>query len=348
MQDAKTEITNNIVMSMIEDMDQQMLKKLEAVIYLNLEKYELQKKSTELAIYQGDLTEELLKRFIVAKKLKNCSDRTLRYYKQEVEKAFESMEKTPLEVSVDDIRMHFLRRQMKDGASATTINNERRCLSSFFSWMTAEEIRLQNPMLKIDILKEKRKKKVAFTELELETMRSRIDDEKGKALFEVLVSTWARVSEVAQIKISEIEKDQILVHGKGNKDRYVFLTPRAQIAIKDYLEKRTDNNQYLFPRRAERYTKIRKKDWWKQKDLVEEDGHMNTSSIESYVRYLGRKDGIKAHPHKFRRTGATMALKRGMPLMQVSKTLGHESVETTQVYLDIDDTELKSAHMKYC
>lgn len=348
MQDEKTEITNQIVMKLYPEIGHEIAKKLEAVIYISLANYDITKRTTEISLYQGDITVDLLKRFLVAKKLKNCSDRTLKYYKTEIEKAFYKIGKTPLDVTVDDIRMHFLKRQLEDKVSATTINNEHRALSSFFAWMAVEDIRKANPMLKIDGLKEKKQKKEAFTEYELELMRSNIKDKKSRAIFEVLVSTWARVSEVVNIRIDEISEDEVIIHGKGNKDRYVFLTPKAQIAIKDYLEQRNDDNPYLFPRRKEMQCGMPSKTWWMDKRFVDEERHADVGTVELVVRNLGKKNGIKAHPHKFRRTGATMALKKGMPLMTVSKTLGHESIETTQIYLDIDNTDLKEAHAKYC
>lgn len=348
MQDEKTEIANEILMKIYPEVEHEVAKKLEAIIYISLAGYDITKKTTELVLYEGDITEDLLKRFIIAKKLKNCSDRTLKYYMKECRKVFEKIEKSPLDVTVDDIRMHFLRRQVQDKVSDTTINNERRALSSFFGWMATEEIRPTNPMLKVDALKEKIKKKEVFTEYELEKMRISIKDKKDKAIFEVLVSTWARVSEIANIKIEEIKGDQIIVHGKGNKDRNVFLTPRAQLAIEEYLKEREDDNCYLFPQKEQERVQGTKKGWWKDKEWVDPEKHTDVGTIECFIRKLGRKNQIKAHPHKFRRTGATMALRKGMPLMTVSKTLGHESIATTQIYLSIDDTELNEAHKKYC
>lgn len=348
MQDAKTEIINNILLGLYQDIDYDVSKKLEGLLYMNLSQYEVSKKTTDIIPYNEDTTNEILKRFLISKKLKNLSERSLKYYNTTARKVFESIGKNPMNITVDDIRMYILKRQLEDKVSDVTINSEMRTLSSLFAWMATEEIRLQNPMLKIDKLKEKKKKKEAFTEYELEFMRSNIKDVKNKALFEVLVSTWARVSEIANIKLEDINEDQVIVHGKGNKDRYVYLTPRARIAISKYLECRKDDNPYLFPRKVEHCQGRTVVNWYMNKDLVDENDHTDIGTIELFIRMLGRKLGIAAHPHKFRRTGATMALRRGMSLIQVSKTLGHESIDTTQIYLDIGDNELKDAHMKYC
>lgn len=343
----KTELINKIVMGMYTDLGQELSKKLEATLYICLSGYDLTEKVTDIVKYEENETDRLVKKFIIAKKLKNCSDRTLKYYKVTLDKVFRTVNKNPIQVSTDNLRMYFFNRQLIDKVSATTINDERRVLSSFFAWLAVEEIRLQNPMLKIDQLKEKKEKKEAFTDYELELMRSQLKDLKDIAVYEVLISTWARVSEIANIRLDEIKGDQCLVHGKGNKDRYVFLTPKAQIAIQRYLAERNDNNPYLFTRRAPGKVGT-KKGWWKDPSWVDKDAPGEVNTIEVFVRTLGRKNGIVAHPHKFRRTGATMALRRGMPIMTVSKVLGHESIETTQIYLDISDDELKQAHMKYC
>lgn len=345
MQDLKTEFINEIVMKMYTEIGQENAKKLEGILYISLTNYEIEKKNTEIVIYEGDVTVDILKRFLISKKLKNCSDRTIKYYKVEAVRIFEKIGKNPMEVTADDLRLYFLHRQIEDKISATSINNEQRVLSSLFNWMQKEEIRLSNPMNKIDTLKEKKKKKEAFSEYELELMRSKLNDKKDIALFEVLVSTWARISEIMNIQIDEIKNDQILVHGKGDKDRNVYLTPKAQIAVAEYLNERNDTNRYLFPAKQSIGTQ---KNWWKYKENVDPEKHMDISSAEMFIRKLGKNNDIKAYPHKFRRTGATLALKRGMPLITVSKTLGHESIETTQIYLDISEDNLKNEHMKYC
>lgn len=347
MLDVKTEISNQIVMKMYQDVGHELAKKLEGIIYMVLADFNIERASTELEVYKGDVTTELIKRFIVSKKLKNCSDRTLKYYTTESMRIFETIGKNPIDATVDDIRMYFFKRQIEDKVSPVTINNERRVLSSFYKWMNQEDVRMSNPMLKIDEIKEPKKKKKAFTEYEIELMRNQIVDIRNKAIFEILVSTWARVSEIAEIKLSDIQEDQVLVHGKGDKYRYVFLTPKAQLAIKEYLDRRQDENCYLFTRKKDDLGGTIR-NWWMFPEYVDESRHIDVGTIELFIRKLGKKNGIAAHPHKFRRTGATMALKKGMPLMTVSKTLGHESIDTTQIYLDIDETDLKEAHMKYC
>ena len=346
----KNDFVNEIVISMYADIGEECATRLKNVLYMNLTRYDMSMKSTDVAIYKGDETEILLRKFLIAKKIKGCTDRTIQYYKCTCEMFFNKVQKSPMDVDADDIRLYIAERQAKDKVSNVTINNERRNISSFFDWLQKEEIRLKNPMVKIDAIKEVKKKKHAFTELEIETMRNCIKDEKNKAIYEILVSTWARVSEVAQIRIDEIEGDKLIVHGKGQKDRTVYLNAKAQIAIQNYMQLRSDDNPYLFPRMVavKKIGKIKEKKskWYQNPDYIDK-GHTGAGTIEYMIRKVGKSNNIQANPHKFRRTGATMALRSGMPIEQVSRILGHNSIETTQIYLDIKESDVKDAYDKY-
>ena len=211
-------------------------------------------------------------------------------------------------------------------------------------------------MSKVEQIKETKKKKKAFTQMELEQIRYACRSSMETAIIEVLISTWARVSEVAEIKLEDIKGGSVLVHGKGDKERETYLTPKAQMAIKAYLSEREDDNPYLFPgarygggmlESATKKCRKLKNKWFTCADLVGE-GHRRADTIEQTVRKIGKRAGVdNAHPHRFRRTGATMALRAGMPLITVSKMLGHENIGTTQIYLDISDKELEEAHEKW-
>lgn len=319
-------------------------------------KYDVSKSETDLILYEGDMNDLMLKRFLMAKIASGRSPRTVRYYKNSISMTLAAIGKPYNQITADDIRLYIAIRAQNDHVSKTTVNNERRNLSAFYTWLQKEEILLKNPMSKVDAIKETKKKKTAFTQMELELIRNACRSERETAMVEFLISTWARVSEMAQVKICELKNDRVIVHGKGDKERDVFLSPRCILAIKRYLDKRTDLNPYLFPRckyagNVMRMTKgVRQEDqcnWWQNKDLIGE-GYMDKSSIESIIRNIGKRAGVeKTHPHRFRRTGATMALRNGMPLLTVSKLLGHESIGTTQIYLDISDQELLEAHERY-
>lgn len=338
------------------DMNMQDLKmRIEMV----LQPYEVTKAHTELTVYQGDANERILKRFLAAKMAAGCSSRTIQYYGDSIKRAFEKIGKPYTEITADDIRLYLAIRIHREGATKTTADNERRNMSSFFTWLQREEILLKNPMSKIESIKITKKKKKAYSLLDLEKIRLGCRDAREKAIVEFLASTWCRVSELLQVKISDIQGEACEVHGKGDKYRTVYLNARAMLAVNQYLQERSDNNPYLFPGCA--YTALDPKfkdtikqrglqrhEWYKVPELLSDARVPDASIIENIVRQIGKRAGVEnVHPHRFRRTGATMALRQGMPILQVSKMLGHNSLETTQIYLDISDEELQQAHNKY-
>ncbi len=323
-------------------------------LYIILNNYEVTNRCTEVAELKEDRNEELLKRFLVAKTVKGCSERTIQFYGQEIKKFLDRVGKTVDDISADDIRLDTALRLKRDKVSKTTAGNELRCVSSFFSWLSAEEILLKNPMGKVDRIKKEKTKKTALTDMEIEKLRTAARGIREKMIIELLLSTGCRVSELCQILLSEIDGSKILIHGKGAKDRYVYLNAKAELMLEMYLEKRRDRNPYLLPRMIPVTTKPRKDispkeacDWWMDPKNIDK-GHTDKSTIESLTRRMAKRAGVEqANPHKFRRTCATMALRRGMPIEYVSKMLGHESIETTQIYLDLSESELVQNHKKY-
>ncbi len=324
------------------------------ILYIVCNNYEITSRCTEVAVINGDRNEELLKRFLIAKTVKGCTKRTIKYYGETIKKTLEEIGKTVDEITADDIRYFMAVRQRRDRISKTTIGNEIRNLGSFFQWLYAEELIRKNPMTRVDRVKQDKTQKEALTDMEIERIRMAACGEREKAIIELLLSTGCRVTELVNIMLSEIDGNRVLVHGKGCKDRYVYLNARAELAVEVYLEARTDRNPYLFPR-GKSIAKMERRgigqkdycDWWKNADNVV-DGHSDASSIESITRKIAKKAGVeRANPHKFRRTCATMALRRGMPIEQVSKMLGHVEISTTQIYLDLSEDDLALAHKKY-
>lgn len=322
-----------------------------------LGEYEVQNRTTEVAIRSEDRNKYLFKKFLTAKIVKGCTDRTIDYYGKSLNFIFDRINKTADDVTTDDIRYYLAIRQKRDGITKTTANNELRVLSSFYQYLQAEEIVLKNPSLKIEKIKERKKKKKAFTELEIEKIRDTTKNYREKAIVDVLLSTGCRVSELVAIKISDIDGNKLIVHGKGEKDRIVYLNAKALISLEKYLSERNDNNPYVFcggyyskndKEMMSKYQCSKMGEWYKVPELVS-DGHIDKSTIEQLMRRLKRRSGIETgcYPHKFRRTCATMALRHGMPIEQVSKMLGHESIETTQIYLDLNEEDLAQAHKKY-
>lgn len=320
------------------------LQKVRSILVMATNNYQMQKTTTEVAVYTGNENEKVLKAFLVAKKVNGCTFRTINYYKLTIEQFFRKTGKHISEINANDIRVYFAERELSDKVSAQTRDNERRNLSSFFTWLLDEEYITKNPMKKISKIKGQKQKKKAFSEMEIEKIRQAARQskkpEKYTAFVEIMLSTGCRVGEISRIKAEEVKVDLVVVHGKGQKDRNCYLNAKAKLAIKNWME--TDEfkkhaemgNPYLFARQ--------------RTDGQHRYAPTDIGTIESTIRNLGKVAGVEnTHPHRFRRTFATKALKRGMPIEQVSKALGHESLETTQIYLDLDENSLKEAHQKY-
>ena len=335
---------------------------LRSRLIIILDKYDVESRCTEVAVIDEDNITKYIRLFLINKRVSGRTERTLQHYKNELTRFFGEVQKSPTDITADDIKLYLATKEVRDSASKTYQKNMLRVISSFYQWMTKEEHIIKNPMNKVDEIKVPKIKKDAFTENQIEQLRFSIgDDVRLMCMFELLLSTWCRVSELAQIKISDISEDKeaVLVHGKGSKDRICYINARAKIYLQKYLNERNDDNEYLFPNcriginsnevfSVEcKKAKLKQKDWWKSKELVG-SGHIDKSVIEMAIRKLGKKANVeKTHPHRFRRTGATFALRRGMPIEQVSKLLGHESIETTQIYLDISEQEIAQAHRKF-
>lgn len=350
-----------LMLLMAADVDTDTIK---SQLIIVLEKYEVSDRCTEVAVVDENDVEKFIKLFLINKRVSGRTERTIKHYKAELGRFFREVQKTPTEVTSDDIKLYLAVKEVRDKAGKCYQKNILRVISSFYQWMVKEEYVLKNPMNKVDDIKTPKIKKEAFTETQIEQMRYALkDDIRLSCIFELLLSTWCRVSELVQMKMSEISENMetVLVHGKGNKDRICYINAKAKLCLQRYMEERKDKNVFLFPNsnactpcvgQAEIPVKCRErnispKNWWTIGELIG-DGHIDKSSVESMLRNLGKRANVeKVHPHRFRRTGATFALRRGMPIEQVSKLLGHESIETTQVYLDISERELEQAHKKY-
>ena len=354
VRDEREEMINKLCLY-VQSVSDQEVGCIKSSLYILLNEYEITNRSTELAEVQTDRNEYLLKSFLIAKKVKGCTEQTLRYYRTEVKKILEKIGKNAEEVTTDDIRYYMAVRQNRDKVSKVTIGSEIRAFGSFYNWLYAEELIRKNPMTRIDRIKIEKTKKEALTEMEIERLRLHARGEKEKLIIEVLLSTGCRVSELVNILLTDIDGEKVLVHGKGEKDRYVYLNAKAVLALESYMNQRKDRNPYLIPRmktvrelshksgRKDRYQNL-----WKYPENICDGGHIDKATVEQITRRIAKRAGVeKANPHKFRRTCATMALRRGMPIEQVSKMLGHESIETTQIYLDLSEDELEQAHKKY-
>lgn len=351
MQEEKNTMINEILVALSPFIIQGAREDVRFAVTMAAASYSVTKEETALAVWDGDRNQLILKKFLAAKIAAGCSMRTVKFYRESILQALLKIGKNYDEITADDVRLYLAQRVHQDGVSKTTADNERRNLSSFYGWLQREEILARNPMQKVDKIKITKVKRKAFSPMEIERLRGACRTNRDRAIIEVLLSTWCRVSEVCNIKRSDIGESSIRVRGKGDKERDVYLNARAVFALQQYLQERTDCNPYLFPgRNALTFRKVRSygASWYLDADAVKASEPMDASSMEGLVRSLGRRAGVEnTHPHRFRRTGATAALRQGMPILEVSKLLGHESIATTQIYLDISDEELLAAHTKY-
>lgn len=315
-------------------------RELVARIALTMKDYAivLQEQTTDLVVSDLDKDNVMIQKFLMSRKVKGCTDRTIKFYIGSIRRTRRRIQKPLKEITVDDIRWYSSIREFQDKVSRVTIQNELHAMSSLMEFLSADGYIQGNPIKKFGEYKIPKKMKKAFTEYEIEKMRGVIETKKEAALFEILLSTGCRVSELAGIRKDEIRGDKILVHGKGQKDRNVIMNTRAMIALEDYMASKCEESKmspWLFHKREYKHT------------CKTPEEHATTSSIEQAITEIGKKVGVQAHPHKFRRTCATFALRRGMDIIYVAKMLGHENITTTQIYLELNEEEMDYQHRKY-
>ena len=288
---------------------------------------------TQLLASESEPTEtDHIVLFIAAKRVEGCSDKTIRYYESTLRGVFKEIGKSVCDITTDDLRLYLDNYQTRSGASKTTIDNIRRILSSFFSWLEDEDYIVKSPVRRIHKIKTCKTVKDTYSDEALELMRDNSECMRDHAIIDLLASTGMRVGELVKLNKNDIDfvERECIVLGKGNKQRKVYFDARTKIHLQNYLDSRTDNNEALFVSLQKPYNRLQ------------------ISGVEIRLRELGRKLSIdKVHPHKFRRTLATMAIDKGMPIEQVQKLLGHENVDTTMQYAMVNQNNVKQAHHKF-
>jgi site-specific recombinase XerD len=304
--------------------------------YLNNLQMEKLHQTLIRVIEDGSSTEDddrdFLPIYIAAKRVEGCSDKTLHYYETSISNALASINKPVKQITTDDLRLYLDTYQQRNNAGKVTIDNVRRVLSSFFSWLEDEDYILKSPVRRIHKVKTGKTVKETYSDEALEIMRDHAENIRDLALIDLLASTGMRVGELVQLNRGDIdfENRECIVFGKGDKERKVYFDARAKIHLQNYLAERTDDNPALFV------------------TLLSPFNRLKISGVEIRLRELGRKLNIpKVHPHKFRRTLATMAIDKGMPIEQVQHLLGHQSIDTTMVYAQVSQSNVKNSHRKY-
>ena len=314
----------NILNEMAEYLSISQMKKLQEVLLKNMKEQE--ESNSETSNY------DYLKMFIAAKKIEGCSERTVNYYKSTVEHLLKSIDKPIRKITTDEIRSYLAQYQEKGGCSKTTIDNIRRNISSFFSWLEEEDYILKSPMKRIHKIKTVQPVKETISDELIERLRDACLCKRDLAIVDLLYSTGIRVGELVRLNIDDIsfEERECVVFGKGDKERRVYFDAKAKLHLQDYLKERDDDNPALFV------------------TLDAPHQRLKISGVEIRIRSLGRSiNAEKIHPHKFRRTMATRAIDKGMPIEQVQKILGHSQIDTTMQYVMVNQSNVKNAHRKY-
>ena len=313
-----------IINEMADYLNIAQMKKLQEVLIKNLSDARPEKEQIS--------NEEYLKMFIEAKQIEGCSARTLQYYQVTIEHLLKNTDTMIRKITTDEIRTYLAEYQQRNNCSKVTVDNVRRNISSFFSWLEEEDYILKSPMRRIHKIKTKQPVKEIISDEMIERLRDNCRCSRDLAMIDLLYSTGIRVGELVGLNISDIdfEERECVVYGKGDKERRVYFDAKAKLHLQNYINSRTDTNPALFVTLDSPYERLK------------------ISGVEIRVRELGRKLNIeKIHPHKFRRTMATRAIDKGMPIEQVQKILGHSQIGTTMQYAIVNQNNVKTSHRRY-
>ena len=277
-------------------------------------------------------TTDYAKMFIAAKRIEGCSERTLNYYETTIKTMVDKLSKKVNSIETEDLRNYLSEYQAKNNCSKVTIDNVRRILSSFFAWLEDEDYIMKSPVRRIHKVKATQTVKETYTDEELEEMRDACVEIRDLAMVDFLASTGVRVGELVNLDRVDIDMQErsCVVLGKGGKEREVYFDARTKIHLQNYLNTRTDNNSALFVSLLRPYDRLK------------------ISGVEIRLRELGKRINIKKiHPHKFRRTMATKAIDKGMPIEQVQVLLGHRKIDTTLQYAMVNQNNVRNSHKKF-
>lgn len=313
-----------IINEMADYLNIAQMKKLQEVLIKNLSDARPEKEQIS--------NQEYLKMFIEAKQIEGCSARTLQYYQVTIEHLLKNIDTVIRKITTDEIRTYLAEYQQRNNCSKVTVDNVRRNISSFFSWLEEEDYILKSPMRRIHKIKTKQPVKEIISDEMIERLRDNCRCSRDLAMIDLLYSTGIRVGELVGLNISDIdfEERECVVYGKGDKERRVYFDAKAKLHLQNYINSRTDTNPALFVTLDSPYERLK------------------ISGVEIRVRELGRKLNIeKIHPHKFRRTMATRAIDKGMPIEQVQKILGHSQIGTTMQYAIVNQNNVKTSHWRY-
>ena len=314
----------NVLNEMAEYLSIAQLKKLQEVILKTFAENETEKKKIP--------NEDFLEMFLSAKRIEGCSDRTIQYYRVTVEHLLDHVSTEVRKITTEEMRRYLTDYQRINNCSNVTIDNVRRNISSFFSWLEEEDYILKSPMRRIHKIKTKTVVKNTISDEGIERLRDHCKEIRDLAMIDLLYSTGIRVGELVNLNINDIDLEgrECVVYGKGDKERKVYFDAKAKVHLKEYIDGRSDENEALFVTLDAPFDRLK------------------ISGVEIRLRQMGRKLQLdRIHPHKFRRTMATRAIDKGMPIEQVQKILGHSQIGTTMQYAIVNQNNVKNSHRKY-
>lgn len=327
----KNKLIDSVIAQMSGTLSAQELFTLRKVLECETERYDIvPAQDSENKIKKGN--DELASQFISAKRIEGCSKKTLNYYENTIHAFLDVISKELHDVTTNEIRKYLSDFQAKRNSSKTTIDNVRRILSSFFSWLEDEDYIVKSPVRRIHKVRSELTVKETISDEHLEKLRDTCREVRDLAMIDFLVSTGVRVGELVTLNRNDIDfnERQCVVLGKGNKERTVYFNARAKVHLQNYLATRTDANPALFV------------------SLSAPNNRLTISGVETRLRQLGKQAKVcRIHPHKFRRTLATMAIDKGMPIEQVQRLLGHCKIDTTLHYAMVNQTNVRIAHRKF-
>lgn len=325
----KDKVIDNIQGKMIGIINEEQRLQLRKILYECFCNIELKPKNIVVKEHKEN---NLLTIFISAKRIEGCSEKTLKYYRDTINSMIESIDKEIIDITTDDLRQYLAEYQENRKVSKVTLDNMRRIFSSFFAWLEDEDYIVKSPVRRIHKVKADKIIKEAFTDENIEILRDNCENLRDLAIIDILNSTGMRVGELVKLNRSDINFNdrQCIVFGKGNSEREVYFDAKTKIHLLNYLESRTDTNSALFV------------------TAKKPNSRLTIGGVQFILRKLGKKANVeKVHPHRFRRTLATVAIDKGMPIEQVQKLLGHVKIDTTMHYAIVNQNNVKISHKKY-
>jgi site-specific recombinase XerD len=323
-------LRNDFISRLSSDYGRKDIERITAMLDSVVKDYEISSRNTDLMVVD-DTMPRLVKIYLASKAVESCSDLTIRNYRIILEKFFYMVTKAPQDIEANDIRLYLAAYKMQHKISNRTLEKHREIICAFFSWLADEEYIPKNPGKTLKAIKYEVTPRHALTRFQLERLRRMVKDKRELAILDVLYSTGCRVSELVNIKLSDLDMDARSIHiiGKGSKHNTVYLNNNAYISLLDYLEIRKGNSPYLFPRCRYPYEQL------------------SVRAVQHIFDKYRNKLGCELSPHIVRHTTATLSLQAGMPITQIQKMLGHANVSTTQIYAETCQDDLIQSHKKY-